>query len=644
MYKLTKPFYILVLLALLLLPVAALAQDEETTEESEEMMMDESMSLCESDWIVQADDSLSTLADKEFGNVLAYQAIFQATNEMAMIDDSYATIEDVNVVEPGWKICIPSATYAEEVLGLAASETAGASSTITIPTIQEGMTNVAFVYVGPIGDGGWTYAHNEGRLFLEANSDTIHTAYLESVPDGADAERVIRGLARAGFDVIFTTSFGYMDPTATVAEEFPDIAFIHISGQRKNDSNFGNVFGAMEEMKYLAGMIAGAKAAEDGSNRIGVIAPFPIAEVIRLSNATVLGMNRTCPDCVADIRWIFTWFDPVREREAAESMLDAGATVIITGADTPGPVQAAGERGLTGIAYDSENACFGLEASCLTVPYWNWGPTYLNIVNGVVDGTWVPEDYYGTAETGMVSLYGFEEGQEPYPSVPESVIPEVEETLAQMRAGEFTRFDIFTGPISDNQGNVVIPEGVALTQSDLEGLNEGYLSAFNIVGRDPCTICMDYLVEGFDPTAEIPRSGPAEPEPAPVEEEAMPAEEEAMPTEEETMPAEEAAPEPEAEVTDSSLAPEPGRSRLFVFNEFNEEITLTINNETYTIPTGGFDTMVTIDLDAGFYSYTISIPGGAAGGEVDMAPNESWTFGVRGDGAVYNPGRIYPEE
>jgi len=478
-----------VLLALLLTltSTAVLAQDEV---------------VCDSDVVVQADDWLSKIADKFFGDVLAYPAIAEATNAKAETDDSYAVIEDVNLIEPGWKLCIPTAEYASQVMGIGVETVAAEGA--QLPTIEEGKTNVAFVYVGPIGDGGWTYAHNEGRKYLEANGNNIHTVYLESVPEGADAERVIRSLAREGFDVIFTTSFGYMDPTGVVAEEFPDKAFIHISGQKKNDSNFGNVFGAMEEMKYIAGMVAGAKAAEDGSNRVGIIAPFPLAEVIRLSNAAALGMHQTCPDCVMDIRWIFTWFDPVKEREAAESLLDAGATVIITGADTPGPVQAAADRGYTGLAYDSSNACFGLEASCLGVPYWNWGPTYVDIVTQVQNGTWVPEDWYGSAADGLLGFYGFMEGQTPYPSVPESVIPEVQDTLARMQSGEFTRFDIFTGPINDNQGNEVVPAGVSLTQSDLEGLSEGYMGAFSITGREPCTICMDYLVEGFDPTAEIP--------------------------------------------------------------------------------------------------------------------------------------------
>jgi basic membrane protein A len=459
---------------------------------------------CDSDVIVQADDWLSKLADKFYGDVLAFPAIFEATNRKAETDSSYATIADANIIEIGWKLCVPSATDAEAILGVGLEAPASAES-IQIPTIEEGKTNVAFVYVGPIGDGGWTFAHNEGRRYLENTmGDTVHTAYLESVPEGADAERVIRNLARQGFDVIFTTSFGYMDPTGVVAEEFPDTAFIHISGQKKNDANFGNVFGAMEEMKYLAGMVAGAKAAEDGSKRVGIIAPFPIAEVIRLSNAAALGMRRTCPDCVMDIRWIFTWFDPVKEREAGASMLDAGATVIITGADTPGPVQAAAERGLYGIAYDSSNACVGLEANCLGVPYWNWGPVYVDIVSQVQASSWVPEDFYGSTADGMLGFYGFMEGQQPYPSVPESVIPEVQDVLSQMQAGTFDRFAIFTGPINDNQGNEVIPAGVSLSQSDLEGLSEGYMSAFGILGREPCTICMDYLVEGFDPTAEIP--------------------------------------------------------------------------------------------------------------------------------------------
>lgn len=376
---------------------------------------------------------------------------------------------------------------------------ADAASGVQIPTPEEGKFNVAFVYVGPIGDGGWTYAHDEGRRYLEEQmGDKVHTAYLESVPEGADAERVIRNLARAGFNAIFTTSFGFMDPTETVAAEFPDAYFVHVSGFKKNETNFSNLFGGMESMKYLVGMIAGAKAAEVGKLRVGYIAPFPIPEVIRHLNAATLGMRTTCPECEMDIRWTFSWFDPNLERESAESLIDAGAAVVITGADTTGPVQVAAERGAFGVGYDSRNACEVAMDACLTVPYWNWGPEYVRLVESMMDGTFKGEDIYFDVDSGSLGLLGFVEDQTPQPGVPASVIPQVQELLAKMQAGEFSRFDVFTGPINDNKGAVVVPEGVKLTQSDLEGLK-------GIEGREDCTICMSWLAEGIVPDAELPQ-------------------------------------------------------------------------------------------------------------------------------------------
>ncbi|MEX1020971.1 MAG: BMP family ABC transporter substrate-binding protein [Litorilinea sp.] len=383
-----------------------------------------------------------------------------------------------------------------------AAESAEAAGAVQIPEPQEGMFNVAFVYVGPIGDGGWTYAHNEGRVYVEeALGDAVHTAYLESVPEGADAERVIRGLARSGFDAIFTTSFGYMDPTETVAEEFPDVDFIHVSGYKNNGANFGNLFGAMEDMKYLTGMIAGARAAADENYRVGYIAPFPIEEVIRHINATAMGMRATCPDCVMDIRWIFTWFDPNLERESAESLIQAGAGVVITGADTTGPIQVAGELGVYGIGYDSRNACDVDPDACLTTPYWEWGPQYVELIESMMDGSFVGDDFYFDADSGALGLLGFMEGQEPAPGVPEDVIDDVRTLLDQMLSGEVTRFDIFAGPILDNKGEIIVPEGVSLTQSDLEGINEDTAAQ---TGREPCTICMKWLAEGVNPDADIP--------------------------------------------------------------------------------------------------------------------------------------------
>jgi basic membrane protein A len=385
----------------------------------------------------------------------------------------------------------------------AAEAPAADAGSIQIPETEEGKFNVAFVYVGPIGDGGWTYAHNEGRVYLENElGDAVHTAYLESVPEGADAERVIRNLARAGFNAIFTTSFGYMDATEVVAEEFPDTYFVHVSGYKKNETNFANLFGAMESMKYLVGMIAGARAAEDGKTTIGYIAPFPIPEVIRHINATALGMRETCPECVLEIRWIFTWFDPNLERQAAESLIESGAGVVITGADTTGPVQAADDLGVYGIGYDSRNACDVAPDTCLTTPYWEWGPFYVQMVQDMIDGTFVPEDLYFDVESGALGLLGFMEGQEPSPAVPEAVIPQVQEVLDQMLAGEFDRFDVFSGPINDNTGELIVPEGESLTQSDLEGVDA---TVAEQTGREACTYCMNWLAEGVSPEAELPQ-------------------------------------------------------------------------------------------------------------------------------------------
>ena len=178
----------------------------------------------------------------------------------------------------------------------AVDDTSTDDSGFQVPAIEEGKFNVAFVYVGPHDDGGWSQAHDVGREYVEANVENVHTAYVENVPEGADAEQVIRSLARKGFNVIFTTSFGFMDASEIVASEFPDVNIIHISGFKSNEANFGNLFGAMENIKYLAGMIAGSRAKMDGNPKLGYVATFPIPEELRLGNAFALGAAVTCPD------------------------------------------------------------------------------------------------------------------------------------------------------------------------------------------------------------------------------------------------------------------------------------------------------------------------------------------------------------
>jgi basic membrane protein A len=365
-----------------------------------------------------------------------------------------------------------------------------------IPAIEEGKFNVAMVLIGPHDDGGWSQAHYEGLQYVQENVPNVHTAYIENVPEGADSEQIFRSLSRKGFDLIFGTSFGFMDPMEVVANEFPDIIYIHLTGIKSNETNFGNLMGAMEDMKYLAGILAGARAQMDGNPTLGYMATFPIPEEIRLGNAIALGMRESCPECTMDIRWINTWHDPIIEKEAAASLFDAGAQVVFTGADTPAVADVAQEKGKWGVTYDWYGSC--KVERCLTAPYWVWGPEYTRITQGTIDGTYVPGWDYFDAETGALGLYGFMEGEELPPGVaelPEEVVQEVRDILAQMLAGEFTRFDVFTGPINDNKGNVVLPEGQSLEQVDLDAFPEFGL---------PCSIdvCMKWWAEGI--TAELP--------------------------------------------------------------------------------------------------------------------------------------------
>ncbi|MFH1633129.1 MAG: BMP family ABC transporter substrate-binding protein [Chloroflexota bacterium] len=394
-----------------------------------------------------------------------------APKEPVVVEEEEAAVEEAEVVaEPA----------AEEIA-------------YQIPTIEDGKYNVAFVYVGPHDDGGWSQAHDVGREYVEANVDNVHTAYVEIVAEGADAEQVTRSLARKGFDVIFTTSFGYMDASELVAGEFPDVDIIHISGFKANEANFGNLMGAMEDIKYLAGMLAGSRAMMDGNPRLGYIATFPIPEELRLGNAFALGVQQTCPECTIDVRWIFTWHDPIVEKEAASSLFDSGVQVVMTGADTPAPAEVAPE-GKWGITYDYSGNC--TVDACLTSMYWNWGPVYADIVEASRAGTWVGGWEYFDADSGAMGLLGFMEGETMQPGVaelPEADLQLVKDTLAAMLAGEFTRFDVFKGPITDNQGNVVLEDGVSLEQIDLDGFSQF---------GSPCETCMYWWNENI--TAELP--------------------------------------------------------------------------------------------------------------------------------------------
>jgi basic membrane protein A len=387
--------------------------------------------------------------------------------------------------------CGPSEPAAEEP-----AEEGG----LQIPDIEEGKFNVAFVMLSNHDDGGWSQAQYEGMLYVQENVEDVHTAYVELVAEGADSEQVFRALSRKGFDLIFGGSFGYMDSMEVMAEEFPDIGYVHISGYKSNMKNFGNMFGEMEVMKYLAGMLAGSRAKLDGNPKAGIMATFTIPEEFRLLNAFALGLQETCEECTLDVRWINTWHDPIIEREGADSLFDAGAQVVITGADTPAAALAAADRdGVWGINYDWVGSC--TQEACLTAPYWNWGPVFAEITEEARAGTYEYGWHYFDTSTGGLGLYGFMEGQEPPPGIadlPAEDVQMVRDILAAALAGEFNRFDVFAGPITDNQGNLVIGEGEKMDQADMDQFPPG------APGLE-CNYCMFWYNENVN--AELPDLG-----------------------------------------------------------------------------------------------------------------------------------------
>lgn len=408
--------------------------------------------------------------------------IFAFLTVLAMVLSACATPATPAVVETQPAAETEAPAPAEEVGGF------------QIPATQEGKFNVAMVLIGPHDDGGWSQSHYEGLTYIQENVPNVHIAYVENVPEGADSEQIFRSLSRKGFNLIFGTSYGFMDPMETVAGEFPDTMYVHISGIKSNGTNFGNLFGAMESMKYLAGMLAGARAKMDGNPKLGYMATFPIPEELRLGNAIALGMRKTCPECTMDVRWISTWHDPIIEKEAAASLFDAGAQVVFTGADTPAVADVAQEKGKWGVTYDWYGSC--KVERCLTVPYWKWGPVYADITKRVIDKTYVPGFDYFDADTGALGLLGFMEGDtltKGVAELPPEVIQEVRDLMAKMLAGEFTRLDVFSGPINDNQGNVIVPAGEKFEQADLDQFPEYGLG---------CKYCMKWWAEGI--TAELP--------------------------------------------------------------------------------------------------------------------------------------------
>ena len=302
----------------------------------------------------------------------------------------------------------------------------------------------AFVMVAPVGDAGWNFMHNEGRLGAEAATG-VETAFVEAIPEGgAEFDAAVQQFIDDGFNVIISTSFGYMDATETFAAANPDVVFEHISGFKMNDTNFGNSFGRMYQPRYLAGMAAGAAST---SNKIGYVAAFPIPEVIRGINAFALGVKATNPDATVEVAWTSTWFGIAEESSAAQALIDTGADVLTMHQDSTATGQAITDAGGTFIGYHSDMSA--QVGSYLTAPVWNWTPRYTDIIEAAKSDSFSPESFWGSMADGTVDI-----------AIPDSspAAAEMKEVKQQIIDGEFDVFD--QGAITDQSGTVIFEDGV----------------------------------------------------------------------------------------------------------------------------------------------------------------------------------------
>ena len=334
---------------------------------------------------------------------------------------------------------------------------------------------VGFVYVGPIGDGGWTYQHDQGRLAVEEEfGDRVETVYQENVPEGADAERVITQMALGGADIIFTTSFGYMDPTNAVAEKFPDVKFEHATGYRRDHPNVSTYDARFYEGRAVIGTLAG-HLTETG--QIGYIASFPIPEVIQGINSAYLHAAKVNPDVEMNVVWVYTWFDPAKEADAAQALIDQGVDVIMQHTDSTAPQATAQEANANGgrvftFGQASDMSAFAPTPRVASI-IDDWSPYYIERVGALLDGTYEQTVSWGGMPEGEVVIGEITD------AVPAEAKAEAEAMIEAITAGEYHPF---TGPITKADGTPWLAEGEVAEDGDL--------------------LSMDFYVEGID--AEIP--------------------------------------------------------------------------------------------------------------------------------------------
>ena len=318
----------------------------------------------------------------------------------------------------------------------------------------DGPLRVAFVYVAPIGDAGWTFQHELGRRAMDkALGDKVSSSYVEDVAEGADAERVIRKLATDGNQLIFTTSFGYMNPTLKVAQQFPKIWFDHATGY-KRAANVGTYSARFYEGRYLAGLIAG-RMSKSGIG--GYVAAFPIPEVVQGINAFTLGAQSVNPKFTTKVVWTSSWFDPGKERAAADTMIGQGADIVTHHTDSTAVVQAGEEKGVYSIAYNSDMSKYGPK-TCLTAVTMIWDGYYIATAKAAVEGKWEPTDVWGGIKDGMIALAPLNS------VVPVEAAKDVTAKQAQIATGLLKPFQ---GPIADQDGKERVAKGAALSDKEI---------------------------------------------------------------------------------------------------------------------------------------------------------------------------------
>ena len=316
---------------------------------------------------------------------------------------------------------------------------------------------VGFIYVGPIGDHGWSYQHDQGRLAIEQElGDAVETVYVEKVAEGPDAERAITRLARQGAGLIFTTSFGFMEQTLSVAEKFPDVKFEHATGYKRAD-NVSTYSARFYEGRYIIGQIA-AKMSKTGT--AGYIASFPIPEVVRGINAFLLGAQSINPDFKLRIVWVNSWFDPGKEADAAKVLIGQGADIITQHTDSTAPLQIAEEQGVIGFGQASDMIKFAPKAQLTTI-IDDWSAYYVARTKAVLDGSWKSEDTWGGMRARMVVMA-------PYTNLPDDVAAAAKDMEAKIFSGEFHPF---TGPIYKQDGSLAVEAGKVLDDGALLGMN-----------------------------------------------------------------------------------------------------------------------------------------------------------------------------